>query len=163
MLETIEAALPPTTEPTFTTPESAITFSKSINRARSKNEWSSCIGRVIDSVEWCRDEFRLHLDNRKILRVGCAQNRVDVTVEDYLSTDLPCGSATPAIVLLRFSHREIRWRRGELMESLKGHAVRRIQMSQTGLFLYVANIILSVNILIDRQSGRPFLYWGLTD
>jgi len=36
-------------------------------------------------------------------------------------------------------------------------------MSQTGLFLYVANIILWVNILIDRQSGRPFLFWELTD
>ena len=139
VLETIEAAYPPTTEPSFTTPESAITFSK------------------------CRDEFRLHLDNRKILRVACAQNRVDVTVEDYVSTDLPCGSATPAMVLLRFSHREILWRRGGLMESLRGHAFRRIQMSQTGLFLYVANIILWVNILIDRQSGRPFLFWELTD
>jgi len=163
MLETIEAAYPPTMEPSFTTPESAITFSKSIDRARSNNEWSSCIGRVIDSVEWCRDEFRLHLDNRKILRVACAQNRVDVTVEDYVSTELPSGSAAPAMVLLRFSHREIPWRRGELMESLRGHAVRRIQMSQTGLFLYVANIILWVNILIDRQSGRPFLFWELTD
>jgi hypothetical protein len=50
------------------------------------------------------------------------------------------------------------------MQALRGNAIRRIQMSQTGLFLYVANVgIVAVNVLIDRKLNRPFFFWDLTD
>ena len=62
------------------------------------------------------------------------------------------------------SGKDILWKRAELMQALRGNAIRRIQMSQTGLFLYVANVgIVAVNVLIDRKLNRPFFFWDLTD
>ena len=56
------------------------------------------------------------------------------------------------------------WNRGELMRTLEGNTIQRIQAGQTLFFLYVANVgILMINVLIDRLTGRPFLYWELTD
>jgi hypothetical protein len=164
MPEIIEATFPPDREPTFATPSEAIAFSKSIHRARGGERWSSCIGRVIGAVDWAADCVALHLDNLKVLHVGSAENRVVLKIEDDLASNVPSAPHPPGAVLLRLSGKDILWKRAELMQALRGNAIRRIQMSQTGLFLYVANVgIVAVNVLIDRKLNRPFFFWDLTD
>src|ERR1700726_1879891 len=101
MLKTIEADFPSTMEPGFTTPPEAIRFSKSVDSARDSEEISSCIGRIVNAVEWRGDYFRLHLDNGKVLHVGCARNGVDLTIDDDLSSNVPRGPQIPDVVLVR--------------------------------------------------------------
>ena len=164
MMETIEAIFPLNVEPGFNTPEEAIAFSKSIAHERHNENISSCIGRLIRFACWREDAVLLHLDNSKVLHFGCAQNVVDLTIEDDVTSNVPGGSRTQEIVLVRLAGREIYWRRGEMIRALDGNTVRRIQPSQSGFFLYVTNVgILTIDMLIDRLTGRPFLFWGLTD
>lgn len=67
-------------------------------------------------------------------------------------------------VFVRLDDQAFYWNRGELMRALEGNAVQRIQAGQTLFFLYVASVgILMINVLINRLTGRPFLYWELTD
>ena len=164
MLRTIEATLPSESEPGFKTPAEAIEFSKSIDRTRRPNGIDLCIGQIIRTTDWRDDSFDLHLDNHKVLRFGCAQNIVDVIIGDDQPNTVVDGPQTLEVVLVRLKGKEIHWKRDELMRALRGNAVNRIQIGQSGLFLYVTNVgILAVNVLIDRSTGRPFLFWEMVD
>ena len=163
-LRIIEATLTSEGQPGFKTPEEAIYFSNSIDRKRQHDDMALSVGRIIRAVDWCDDYFRLYLDNDKLLQFGCAQNVVDVTVSDDQPSPVVDGPTTQEVVLVRLNSKEINWNRGELMRTLRGKAVDRIQMGQSGLFLYVTNVgILGINVLIDRLAGRPFLFWEMVD
>jgi hypothetical protein len=72
--------------------------------------------------------------------------------------------APPGEVVIRLGGKEIRWKRGELIRALKGKTFRGVQASQSGFFFYATNVdILAINVLINRRTGRPFLFWQLTD
>jgi hypothetical protein len=164
MLKTIEATLPSESEPAFKTPGEAIDFSKSIDRTHHHNDMALCIGQIIRARDWRDDSFDLHLDNHKVLQFGCAQNVVDVIIGDDQPNTVVGGPQTQEVVLVRLKGKEIHWKRDELMRALRGNAVYRIQMGQSGLFLYVTNVgILAVSVLIDRSTGRPFLFWEMVD
>jgi hypothetical protein len=161
MLKTIEATLPSESEPSFKTPGEAIDFAKSIDRARRPDGLALCIGQIIRAVDWRDDAFNLHLDNHKVLQFGCAKNVVDVIINDDQPNTVVGRPQTQDVVMVRLKGKEIHWKRGELMRALGGNAVSRIQMGQSGIFLYVKNVgILSVNVLIDQSTGRPFLFWN---
>jgi hypothetical protein len=164
MPRTIEATLPSESEPAFRTPGEAVDFSKSIDRTRHHDDMALCVGRIIWAVDWRDDSFSLHLDNHKVLQFGCAQNVVDVIIGDDQPNTVVGGPQTQEVVLVHLNGREIHWKRDELMRALQGNTVDRIQMGKTGLFLYVKNVgILAVNVLIDRSTGRPFLFWEMVD
>ncbi len=58
---------------------------------------------------------------------------------------------------------EAPWKRSEAIAALQGNAVRRIQASQSGFWLYVANRdILWIGPLFERHTERPFLHWEWT-
>jgi len=164
MLKAIDATLPSESEPAFETPGEAINFSKSIDRTRHHDDVDLCVGRIIRAADWRDDSFSLHFDNLKVLQVDCAQNVVDVIIGDDPPNTVVGGPQTQQVVLVRLKGKEIHWKRDELMRALRGNAVYRIQMGQSGLFLYVTNVgILAVSVLIDRSTGRPFLFWEMVD
>jgi hypothetical protein len=164
MLKTIEASFPSESEPGFKTPGEAIDFAKSIDRARRPDGMALCIGQIIRAVDWRDDAFDLHLDNHKVLQFGCAKNVVDVIIGDDPPNTVVDGPQIQDAVLIRLKSGEIHWKRGELMLALQGNTFSRIQMARSGLFLYVKNVgILSVNVLIDQSTGRPFLFWEMSD
>ena len=164
MLKTIEAALPSESEPAFKTLEEAIAFSKYIDRKRHHNDIDLFIGQIIREADWRDDSFGLHLDNHKVLQFGCGQYVVDVIIGDDQPNTVGGGQQTPEAVLVRLKGKEIHWKRGELILALRGNAIHRIQMGQSGLFLYITNVgILSVNVLIDRSTELPFLFWEMVD
>jgi hypothetical protein len=164
MLNAIDATLPSESESAFATPEEAIEFSKSVDRARHRDEMDLCVGPIIRAADWRDDRFSLHFDNHKVLQVGCAQNVVDVIIGDDPPNTVVAGPRTQEVVSVRLKGKEIHWKRDELMRALRGNAVYRMQMSQSGLFLYVTNIgILAVNVLINRSTGHPFLFWRMVD
>jgi hypothetical protein len=164
MLKTIEAILPSESEPAFKTPGEAIDFSKSIDRTRRPNGMDLCIGQIIRTTDWRDDSFDLDLGNHKVVRFGCAKNIVDVIIGDDQPNAVVDGPQTLEVVLVRLKGREIHWKRDELMRALRGNAVDRIQMGQSGLFLYVTNVgILAVNVLVDRSTGHSFLFWEMID
>lgn len=159
-LDILEATSPLMGEPGFKTLSEAVDFSKAVDAGRRNDGVTSCIEQIIESVD-CDDEaLCLHLKNQQFLQFRCEQNIVDVTIEN----GAPTRDKTREAVLIRLGGREFVWKRDELMQALKGNAVRRIQMGQCGAFLYVANVgILWINVLINSLSGRPFLFWELTD
>jgi hypothetical protein len=72
--------------------------------------------------------------------------------------------STPETSLLHLSGSEIQWNRAEILRSLEGKTIQRVQFGQTGAFLEVSDIgILSLNLLLDKRTGRPFLFWELSD
>ena len=164
MLRIIEATLPSESEPAFETPGEAIEFSKFIDRTRHHTDMASCVGRIIRAADWRDDSFSLYLDNHKVLQFGCAEYGVDVIIGDDPPSTVVGGPRTQEIVLVRLKNKEIYWKRDELMRALPSHAVDRIQMGQSGLFLYVTKIgIVAVSVLIDRSTSRPFLFWEMVD
>lgn len=163
-LETILASLLPNFEPDFYTPEEAIAFSKWIAAARGNENIASCIGRVIRLADWRDDAIFLQLDNGKTLHFGCARYVVDLAVEDGVPSDGANESRALKAVLVQLEDVTFYWDRDELVRALEGNTVQRIQAGHTLYFLYVANVgILMISVLINRSTGRPFLYWGLTD
>jgi hypothetical protein len=157
MLNAIEAILPSESEPAFATPEEAIEFSKSIDRARHRDEMDLCVGPIIRAADWRDDGFSLNFDNHKVLQVGCAQNVVEVIIGDDPPNTVVAGPQTREVVLVRLKGKEIHWKRDELMRALRGNAVYRMQMSQSGLFLYVTNVGISCGECPDRSFNRPSL------
>jgi hypothetical protein len=163
-LETIEAASPSASEPAFTTPGEAIRFSQSIDLKRRNANITLCIGQLIVSTDSNNESLCLHLENQKSLQFRCEQNLVDVTVEDGVRQSIAVKPPAQAAVAIRLGGREFLWKRGDLIQALQGNAICRIQMGQSGAFLYVANVnILAINVLINCLTGRPFLFWDLTD
>jgi hypothetical protein len=164
MSKTIEASFPSESEPGFKTPGEAIDFATSIDRARRPDGMALCIGQIIRRADWRDDAFNLHLNNHKVLQFGCAKNVVDIVIGDDQPNTVVGGPQTQDVVLVQLKGKEIHWKRGELMRALQGNAFSRIQKGQSGLFLYVKNVgILWVNVLIDQSTGRPFLFWEMSD
>jgi hypothetical protein len=164
-LETILASLLPNFEPGFDTPEEAIAFSKWIAAARGNENIASCIGRVIRLADWRDDGIFLQLDNGKTLHFGCARYVVDLAVEDGVPSNSASTLRGPGAVLVRFGDGEaFYWDRAELIRALEGNSIRRIEAGQTIFLLYVSNVgILMISVLINRSTGRPFLFWEMTD
>lgn len=165
MLENIEAMIPLENEPTgFKTPHEAIAFSQALNRARRNGDIDSCIGQVIDAVDWCDDAFMLQLNNRKVLHLRCERNVVDLAVRDDVPKDFKDGSRTPEVVSVRLGDQEFIWKRGELLRGLPGNTLYRVHASQFGFLLYVTKTgILATDVFIDCLRSRPFLFWTPTD
>jgi hypothetical protein len=164
MFDTIQVTVASMAEPFLKTPEEAIRFSKSINRTRIPPGISSCMGQKINSTGWSDDAISLHLESGKTLRFRYAKNAVDLTIRDDVSSSVARESLSQEIQLIFPSGEETRWERGKLIEALEGNAIHHIQATQSSFFVYVTNVeILWIYFLIDRSSGHPFLYWGLTD
>jgi len=163
-LETILATLPLEFEPGFDTSEETIAFSKWIAAVRGNENIASCIGRVIRLADWRDDAIFLQLDNGKTLHFGCARYVVDLAIEDSVPSDGANESRAPKAVLVQLEDVTFYWDRDELIRALEGNTVQRIQAGQTLFFFYVSNVgILMISVLINRSTGRPFLFWQVTD
>jgi hypothetical protein len=165
MLEVIEATASPfAIEPGLKTPEEAIAFAKSITRARVDDRIASCVGYTIKSTDWCDDELRLFLDNGKTLHFGCAEDAVDLTIEVGMRHNVGDQPRPQDVVLIRLGRKEIHWKRGDLIRALEGQTFRLIRASQSGFFFYATGVdILTIHVLMNRRTGRPFLFWQPTD
>ena len=162
-MEIILATQPLEFEPGFDTPEEAIAFSKAILARRGN--FAAHAGRVTRVADWRDDAIVLQLDNGKSLHFGCARYVVDLAVEDGVPSNGAFRARGPDAVRVRLGDGEaFYWDRAALIRALEGNTIRRIQAGQTIFFLYVSNVgILMIRVLINRSTGRPFLYWGLTD
>jgi hypothetical protein len=164
MVKIIEAVFPASLEPAFDTAEEAISFGQEISAERCNADIASCFGNTIRSTYWSDDILELYLGNNKVLRFTCAQYVVNVAAEVYRLENMAGKIATQGNVVIHLARKEILWKRSEMIESLVGHTLRRIHASQTGLFVYVTNFgILALNVLINRVSGVPFLFWEPSD
>ena len=160
-LETIDVVLPPSTEPTFKSLTKAIAFGEAITRKRVSNEVSSCYGAIIRSATWSDTAVDLHLDNGRLIGFRCAQNDVDIVLDDPL-TDVSPG--LPENLQLRLADRTWPWERNSLIAAMTGRTFRLVYATQSTYFLYISGLdILWVSVLIDSRTGRPFLYWRPTD
>jgi len=163
-LDIIEAAFPPVGEPSFGTPEEAIVFSKFIAATRESENVAPCIGSLIRFADWSDDAIFLQLDNGKTLHFRCERYVVELTIEDSAPSKGASESQAPKAVLVQLGDQPFHWNRDELLRALEGNPISRIQAGQTLFFLYVSNVgILMINVLINRSTGCPFLFWEMTD
>lgn len=163
MVEIIEAAFPVKDEPTFCTAEAAISYSKKVDQERRNIDETLYVGRHIVFADYQDSILELHLDNGKILVFQCVQNSVDIKVEDTKYNHEFTQSYPENAVMIMLAGKEINWNK-HTIQSLVGNAVKRIQLSQHGCYLYVTNVgILLLEILINTRSNQPFLFWEMTD
>ena len=164
MLQAVEVSFPPMAEPVFKTPEEAIAFSVSIDRALRHPRISECIGQKIRSAWWRDDAIFLCLENEMTLHFGYAERAVDLMIEESVSSNVVGESQSLEITLIFLSGQESRWERNKLIKALEGNSVYRIQAIQSGYFLYVTDVdILWITYIINRATRRPFLYWDSVD
>lgn len=168
MIEFIEAILPPTEEPTFDTPEKAISHSQRafVDITLGGQSIEECIGRRIARVAWSDTAFRLYLANGLALTLRVFDREIDAAVERACNA-LDLGESTIAdSVTVRLGAQEFVWDRAALTLGLIGNRLTRLQLGGNDEcnFLYVQNSgILLLSALIDRSSRRAFMFWSPTD
>jgi hypothetical protein len=148
----------------FSTPEQAIAFELAQANAHHDNKIELCIGRQVVSVKYRESGFAMRFENGKILELKCSDFGVSFSIEDGDASRLEIEEMPRDSIIVRLGNKESIWRRGEILLSLVGTKLRRLHQVDPSIFLEFSDIgILSVNILINRASQRPFLFWGYSD
>jgi hypothetical protein len=165
--EIIEADVGTFDEPTFSTPDAAIAYAKARWNRTRRGDPAPLVGEQIVSASWCEDRLRLGLANGRALQFGIDERGVSPIVFDDVGADdeLKCRAPpAEAAVIVRLAGQTFTWARAALDASLPGHELRGVQPSESSCFLYVRGIrILHISVLLDRRTGRPFLFWWPSD
>jgi hypothetical protein len=160
-LDIIDVVLPRFTDSTFDTPEKALAGGEAITRERVISDVSSCFDSVICSAIWSDTVLQMRLDSGRTLSFRCAQNHVDIALDDPPADIAP---NLPEKLLLRLAGQTWEWERGGLISAIVGRTLRLIQATESTFFLYVSGIrILWIHVLIDGRTSTPFLCWSQTD
>lgn len=168
MIEFIDAALPPTEEPSFDTPEGAIAHGMRsfVDTTLGGQSIGECIGQPIERVDWSDTAFRLHLTNGLTLTLRLHDREIDVAVGRAPTTPDLGERVIADSVVVRLGPQEFVWDRAALLHGLVGKHLTRLQLSgsDTFNFLYVKDIgILLLSSLIDRTAQRTFMFWSPSD
>lgn len=146
----------------FDTAMDAIRIAQSNNDARQTSELASCYQKRITNAFCTHDGFVLIIDNSYEMRFcSTADHSVDVTVHDVCRDALLLEPEGSKELVLRFSTtHEIVWKRQELLDDLVGRILHKLYFSGQLTFLYPSEgQVLQVNVLVETQLGRRFLYW----
>ena len=164
-VKTIRCTLPPPVEPTFATPQEAISY-RSPRNVPLERDLAGLKGRVIEGGTWSDYHFEYYLSNGKVLRFELQGVKVGWSVNVRPPSVAPTGVREVEPVTLEFMSgankkpRRVVWNREAVFRSRIGRRFKKVFAGAACLWLYTEgqSSLLYFDRLVQGPRGSDLLY-----
>jgi hypothetical protein len=165
-VKTIRCTLPTPVEPTFSTPQEALSY-RSPRNVQLEKDLVGLKGQVIKGGTWSDYHFEYYLSNSKVLRFELEGVKVKWSVSVRPPTIAPSGVREVEPVTLEFKSkpnqkpRRVVWDREAAFRSRIGRRFKKVFAGAACLWLYTEgqSSLLYFNRLVLDPKGTDLLYW----
>ncbi len=165
-MKTIQCIVPPTMEPTFRTPQEAITY-RSPRNVQLERDTLGLKHRVIEGGTWTDARFELYFSDSKTLRFELEGIKVGWSVGPRAPAagTLPARDLQPVTLELRSGAnqrpRRVLWDREAVFRRCVGRRLKKVFAGAACLWLYAegTSSLLFFSRLVRGAGEKDLLYW----